>query len=194
MNQRIASRHDRDEADYFQWLCSIVQADEPDHSYLILMKILHNQPFYSSILLDENRGKDGIFLTRIQYADQNPRSKISMDAPCTVLEMMIGLAFRMNDILEDDTSEDRTPVCFWSMIQNLGLEDYTDDRYADDPFFEINVHRILRVFLDREYTKSGKGSLFPLKKSRQDQRNTEIWYQLHAYLRENYPIRRIERV
>lgn len=194
MNQRMTSKYDRDEAEYFQWLCNVVQADEPDHSYLILMKILHNQPFYSSILLDENRAKDGIFLTRIQYVDQNRRSRISMDAPCSVLEMMIGLAFRMDDILEDDTGEDRTTVWFWDMIQNLGLDEYTDDRYADDPFFEATVHHILRTLLDREYTRSGKGSLFPLKKSRQDQRKTEIWYQLHAYLKEKYPIRRIERV
>ena len=80
------------------------------------------------------------------------------------------------------------------MIQNLGLDEYTDNRYADDPFFEATVHHILRALLNREYTRSGKGSLFPLKKSRQDQRKTEIWYQLHAYLKEKYPIRRIERV
>ena len=58
MNQRMTSKYDRDEAEYFQWLCNIVQADEPDHSYLILMKILLHQINKHEEFLFDERGID----------------------------------------------------------------------------------------------------------------------------------------
>jgi hypothetical protein len=49
-----------------------------------------------------------------------------------------------------------------------------------------NVNQILTNLVERTYQKNGKGGLFPLKQPAKDQRRVEIWYQMAAYLNENY--------
>ena len=121
------------------------------------------------------------------------RFDADMDAPCTVLEMLIALAIRCeSDIMHDDACGDRTRLWFWEMIKNLGLIDYTDDAYMYDKSgsFDSEVNHIIDIFLERRYDKHGRGGAFPLRKYRtnyySDQRKVEIWYQLSAWLIENY--------
>jgi hypothetical protein len=47
-------------------------------------------------------------------------------------------------------------------------------------------YKKLAVLNKREYFPSGKGGLFPLENPREDQTKVEIWYQMHAYVMENY--------
>lgn len=172
------------QTDYFQWLCGLVNLD---HGYWILARRLYDKEFYWSVPNDDNRAADGEKLREI-FADETLYSDYtSLEKPCSILEMMIGLAIRIEDILCDPDDDDciKMREIFWEMLINLDLDIYNDMDYAKLGG-EYKVEKILIALLERTYEKSGRGGLFPLKSSRNDQRKVEIWYQMSSYLLENY--------
>ena len=52
----------------------------------------------------------------------------------------------------------------------------------------LEVKAAVECLLERRYLEDGDGGLFPLKCPRKDQRRVEIWYQMSAWVIENYPI------
>lgn len=173
--------------DYFKWLCSLVGVPKPYESYWILLKRLHEAEFYWSVNNDDNRCMDGKDL-RDRFVDlfEVPDDYLdTLDGPCSFLEMLIALAIRWEDTLYEINEPDRTSVWFYEMLENCGLIKFTDALY-----FELRgpeeVRHIIEVILDRRYGRDGKGGLFPLENPREDQRKVEIWYQMMAYLEENY--------
>lgn len=173
--------------EYFEWLCGLVKADDVDNSYMILMHYLHGRVFYSLVPNDENREKDGKKLRSI-FVEQCPRGEVSqLDAPCSVLEMMIGLSFRCADIVfTNELSKTDTQLrYFWKMIENLDFDKFKDDAVGDYPFLGDYINNALDILLERKYRKDGRGGLFPLKKCKEDQRKVEIWYQMSKYILEN---------
>lgn len=169
-------------AEYFEWLTYIVGLDK---NSLLLAKELHKREFYSIVGNDSNRAEDGKHLRDIFEEETLFRDYSCLNGPCSVLEMLIALAIRIESILEEPTEENRTEQWFWEMLKNLGLDKFTDDEFYPQGGPE-QIERKLTVLLERQYTRSGKGGLFPLKVAKKDQRKTEIWYQLSAYLIENY--------
>lgn len=179
---------------YFKWLCNIVGNYE---EYLFLLQKLFNKEFYWTIDMDENRAGDGLALRDRYIREENllgwdveivngERIDISGLGPCSVLEMLIALAIRCEkDIMNDPKEGDRTGFWFWKMIENLGFLDYKNK--CIDEKIDRKIDEKLLYFLDRKFEKSGKNGLFPLKKWDKDQRKVEIWYQLMAWLDENYP-------
>lgn len=165
---------------YLQWLAE--QVDCPEH-YSRLFEKLFNRTFTWRIVNDVNRAGDGIAL-RGRYIDETGAQATEdiFMRPCSVLEMMIALACRIeDDIMFDPALGDRAPQWFWMMIQNLKLDGMDDDNFDDE-----NVNNILNVFLDRTYFMNGSGGLFPLKRPKHNQRRVEIWYQMSEYLVENF--------
>ena len=170
---------------YFEWLCDMVHANDREKSWMILMKDLHSKKFYSIVAHDENRAFDGLELREDFYKEiWYPKYDV-LKGECSVLEMMIGLARRIGYETMDpyNDGEDKTSVWFWEMIDNLGLSVYDDEHYAEN-YGSYFVEEILDDFVERRYKRNGKGGLFPLMKSRKDQRRIEIWYQMSAYLNE----------
>ena len=101
---------------YFQWLCDFVNVNKGNKSYYILLKTLHKREFYGFIPNDSNRINDGKKLREIfvsEYGiDDRREYDICIDAlsgPCSVLEMMVALAKRIeDDILFDPADEDHS--------------------------------------------------------------------------------------
>lgn len=150
-----------------------------------MLKVLFKTDFYILIGNDANRAVDGVEL-RYEYSEEeNPRVPIDISKPCSLLEMLIALARRMDYELSTD-DYDRTPYYFWQMIRNLGLIDCDDDTYGTVRGTGDKIKDTIKRLLDRDYHYSGEGGLFPLKYPNRDQRDVEIWYQMHAYLYENY--------
>ena len=180
---------------YFEWLCNIVGVNRGDKSYYILLKMLHKREFYGFIPNDGNRMDDGIKLRELFMAesgvDDDRQFDIYLEAlsgPCSVLEMMVALAKRIeDDILFDPVDVDHSKLLFWDMVKNLGLIDLDDEHYYEKNGNYICAQNLSRM-LERKYRRDGKGGLFPLKWPKEDQRTTEIWYQMSAYLDENYSI------
>jgi len=177
--------------DYFRWLCELVGLEDPVEttSYKALMKQLYSTEFYWTVPNDDNRSSDGIDL-RGKFADDNwYESYEDIDGPCKVLEMLIALAIRWDgDIMYDPDKGDRSVGWFWVLIKNLRLDKCVDEDFGDC-WSNGDVDHILTRFMDRDYKRNGIGGLFPLRNFRVDQRKVEIWYQMSAYILENFNLK-----
>lgn len=153
------------ENDYLKWLIKLVERRE-NKKYIDLLEWLFYQNFYSILPNDDNRAADGIAL-RSEFG-------IQLDRECSILEMLIALARRMDYYLEDLIGPPNVKNYFWRFIENLNL-DLENEDYN---------YLIITRFLERRYERNGNGGIFPLKRYRKDQRDVEIWYQMMAYINE----------
>ena len=169
---------------YFEWMYGLVCDEEHlnGESYINLFRHLNDTEFtYDISMNDGNRWQDGIDLRYSRFSDYigiNPRRMIFESDSCSVLEMMIALAIRLEEhIMHDPDIGDRTAVWFWEMIDSLGLSEMDDSEY--DPIY---VRSVIQRFLDRNYRPDGKGGLFTIENCKHDLRKVEIWYQACWYL------------
>lgn len=167
--------------EYQDWLLDLVSHGYCPYSKLLTM--LHFTTFKWTVPRDENRAADGVSLrTRFIFDrmyDYDSESVYSaLDGPCSMLEMMIALAMRIEDnIMDDPQIGDRTAQWFWEMVANMGLNGQTDQ-----VFNEEEVYDILTRFFNHEYEFDGRGSLFHIPGTTRDLRYAEIWYQANWYL------------
>lgn len=174
--------------EYFHWLCEFVVGKpfSKTASYKKLLRYLFTVEFTYTIGMDGNRAEDGTDL-RYRFADENDYAYPIItayldDHACTVLEMMIALAIRCEEhIMEDPDVGNRTGQWFWNMIVSLGLGGMTDSRFDED-----KADQIMEVFLNRRYSRNGKGGLFTVSNPRVDMRTIEIWYQMCMYLEDDH--------
>lgn len=165
-------------SEYFMWLSSLVSGGE----HLILLKELYNTEFYSLVDRDYNLETKAKGL-RYEFSQQ----LFYQEGPATVLEVLIQLAIEMDYILWNPDFGDRTVEWFWEMMDNLGLSDMPDDRFFERGGTE-RVNKVIHRFLDRQYTRSGRGNIFTTSDKHNDFRHTEIWYQLNEYVKENFDL------
>lgn len=177
--------------DYFEWLCDMAGlSGHHGKTYWLLARDLHNTDFVGVIPHDENRGEDGLSLREDYFYDcQFPSEEFDdiLDREnASMLETLVALAKRMDFELSDPNDDrDRTSEFIFVMLENLGLDEYDDDNYVDLGGGR-NVRQTLDILIDREYEEDGRGGLFPLTCPEEDQREVEIWYQMMAFLEENY--------
>lgn len=177
--------------DYFEWLVELAGLKDCwGQTYWLLARDLHERDFTSVLARDENRAADGMALREDYFYDSTFPSEEFDDVICrehaSVLEVMVALARRMDFEMSDpDDPSDRTSEFFFAMLENLGLDAYDDDHYVECDGFR-NVRLALDILIQREYEPDGRGGLFPLTCPDDDQRDVEIWYQMMAYLQENY--------
>lgn len=175
---------DRIRNDYFNWLSDVVCRARyaSQISYRKLLMRLHGIKFRYTIPKDKNRADDGENM-RYRFAIDEGYEDVDfvidiLDAPCSVLEMMVALAMHCEEcIMDDPRMGDRTGQWFWGMIVNLGLGSMTDDNYE-----KREVDKAIDRMLDRTYEANGKGGLFTVRNCKRDLRTVEIWYQLCWYL------------
>lgn len=167
---------------YFHWLLEFVMYKEMKKSgrdYGKLLRFMRKKQFVCIVDNDVNRANDGKYL-RIIFRDETGMPGDSIKGACNFLEMCIALARRINDLFEYDYNS--SPArWFWLMMENCGLDNCTDDN-----FDELEVNKICDRVILRRYSKTGKGGFFPLKHPRKDQKEEELWYQMQAYIIENY--------
>lgn len=167
---------------YFKFLCGLVGRTDTHKRLLIELHMTEFQPLIPN---DDNRCEDGKQL-RVRFEDEEgrqPALSFSQFEQCTVLEMLIGLSLRLEFETMSSRWEKTPSEWFWILLDNLDLE-WCDD----DSFDQKEVASKIRTFVERHYKSDGSGGIFPLKKPRKDQRRIEIWYQMSAYILENYPI------
>lgn len=170
---------------YYAWICSLAFPDEQVQiAYSNLLDILYHIPFRAVLLMDENRGVDGIDLrSHFSYKAKIPTDIIQFelkDKPCSVLEMMISLANRCEEeIMYDYNTCDRTFMWFFDMLVSLGLDGYSNDNWSI--FAEEEIRAIIENCLDRNFLPSGKGGFFMIQNPRQDLRTVDFWTQMCWY-------------
>ena len=170
------------EYEYFEWLIGLsVNLCRDYGSYRKLFGYLYSREFYSDVENDENRAEDGLDL-RMRFAEDSNYTYrdiyIYLDEPCSVLEMMLGLALRCEEhIMGDPEIGDRTGLWMHAMLESLHLADQTDDVYDEEK--AVNA---IDILLSHGYKRNGDGGLFTITKRREDMRKTEIWCQMCWYL------------
>lgn len=156
-----------------------------DHfpQYGKLFDILHHMEFVWFIDRDDNREDDGVRLRDdykipyelLEYEDE------FMDHWCSVLEMLIALAVRVEDEFIGDPNDEHPESFILEMLNNLELCIYKGYGYRKE-----DVIKIVDRWLNRRFKKDGYGSPFPVKYDPRDQRKMEIWDQMNSYISENY--------
>lgn len=171
--------------DYFGWLCALTAGPrnrKPQKTYFQLLHQLHSRQFSWFVHNDDNRGEDGKEL-RDEYLDwaqiEGDDFFFSMDA--SVLEVLIALSRRVAFESYGSAAD-----WFWKLLENLDLQHYTDSHFNEQ--VANDVEHTLDVVLDRRYGYDGRGGLFPLRRARTDQRRTELWYQMSAYVLEGLDV------
>lgn len=185
----IAAPDDEIVNSYFHWLCDVVHADDPQESYINLMVALFQTEFVWSVENDSNRAEDGKRL-RLEWI----KDPDILDRPCTMLEMMIALAIRIDDeVMWNPQRGNRTAVWFWEMIDNLGLGELDDS--IEFAKIERIVDRKMHIFSTKLHTPNAPGTLFPVtlyekkcNKSVTKCNKKEIWYQMMTYMYEKYGV------
>jgi hypothetical protein len=168
--------HNDLENEYFEWMYHIVCDGRfaKENSYRRLLEYLNSVEYTWLLPDDANRADDGSEGLRWQFMCtqhiriRGPRDEL--DSPCSVLEMMLALAFKCEDIMDNASLGDRTSQWFWKMVSNLGLAGMTDRRF-DLRYVEETIER----FLAREYESDGHGSLFIIRDSPVDLRKVDTW-------------------
>ena len=161
---------------YFNWLCAKVLDGGGGSSYIDLLVILHRTEFVWVVPADRHRiseGKDlrDNFLTESRM-EEDPQWEME---PCSVLEMLVAFCNRLS------FQTGAPPKSwFWELMTNLELNEYVrvsnrDQKVIDD---------ILYSFIWRQYDPDGRGGLFPLGRTQNDQRKIEVWYQFAEYATE----------
>lgn len=172
--------------DYLDWLSiKVYDRQHNGAKYDKLFWYLYNTDFEYTFPMDGNRAEDGVDLRyRFGREYKIPDYIIAsyLDTrPCSVLEMMVALAVRVEEhIMTDPDVGDRVGQWFWDMIVNLGLN-MPDSRF--------NYHRadeIMDIFTNHQYKRNGEGGLFTIHDPSKDMRTTDIWYQMNYYLTENF--------
>lgn len=165
---------------YFEWMFDLVCSGRYDGpvTYRKLLSYLHSTEFTYIIPNDSNRAANGVNLRwRFVLAEDCESYHRYLEGPCTILEMMVATAIKMEDVMDDPNIGDRTSQWFWEMISNLGLK-----RMVDDNFDKEYVSEVITRFLNREYEPDGRGGLFRVRDCPYDLREVEIFYQLCWYL------------
>lgn len=169
---------------YLTWLYSQVSPvtlKNPARTHWSLIRDLYTKQFVWIVPNDDNRVVDGQDLRRefVEVCQISNPDPDWMDLGCSMLEMLIGLSRRL--AFEAD-GEPR--VWFWHLIETMDLYQFNDKNY------DKKAQRIIDETLDRiiwrRYEPDGKGGLFPLRNPPMDQRDVELWYQLSAYLVEQF--------
>ena len=170
---------------YFNWMYRLVcnrRYTEGLH-YRKLLSYLHSCEFIVRMERDLNRWDDGVNLRYrfgCEYGIEDPVTSVFLDdEPCSVLEMMVALSIRCEELMNNPDIGDQTGRWFWDMLKSLNL-DGMDDEIYDPEIIEHVIHR----FMEREYRRDGKGGLFTIKNCKRDLREVEIWYQMGWYLNE----------
>lgn len=173
---------------YRSWLLDRISVRDVDidRKYLKLIDYLLGREFEWFVDYDENRAADGLEL-RDEFECETGIAVEELDdilpSPCSVLEMMVSLAERIDSEVYDPEKGRRTGLWFWEMIDNLGL-----DGMNYIMFDRKECRKIVDSLLNRTYERDGTGGLFPCSDPDIDMRKAEIWYQMNVWLEENFEL------
>lgn len=141
--------------------------------------LMHSKEFVWLIPNDDNRIQDGKDLRREFLHDNDDPGFVTLDQPCSVLEVLVGLSRRIS-FAAGGSAEGWA----WQLLLNLDLERMSDPLSQRKA---TKVDQILEALIWRTYNPDGTGGFFPLSWPEEDQTKIELWYQMSAYVNEIHP-------
>lgn len=169
---------------YLRWLysqISPVSVKNPARTYWSFARQLYQTEFIWFVPNDDNRIEDGKLL-RDEFLVDHEFEDVDYDwlaLGCSMLEMLVALSRRLA-FMGGGEARDR----FWLFIDNLEIRHCTDRDYKKNPDLVHVIDETLERVIWRTYDYDGSGGIFPLMHPPKDQRKTEIWYQMSAYVLE----------
>ena len=165
---------------YFNWLCDIIKG----RYYEELLLKLFTTEFRSPDGRDSSRIFDGLKLRAHLEKECRRNYSCGRHDGCSFLEMLIGLAIRLdNDVMYEIRYGDRHVDWFWMFIDNMDLSQGTDgnwnyswSKFVDKKLYDIMAHN---------YKKNGEGGMFSISDRKEDMRSADIWRQLMWWVSEN---------
>ena len=155
---------------YYDFLMNLVGAN-PD---TYLFRYLYKVNYIWTIPLDKNRAQDGIDLrclyANLYHLSADEYNVIFGNEPCSVLEMLIAFAIRIENDFMASAEGDRTSTWFEMMIRNLFGD--SDDLKTKNSRGKID-HALL-AFFNHEI------SPFPIPEMQIS--NMQLWDQLNYWL------------
>lgn len=168
---------------YFNWMRDKVCPTDKQN-YDTLLNYLNEVEYDYVDLRDCNREGDGIEL-RYKFADEMgiPQAQVAEELDsdiCSVLEMLVALSIRIEEIMFD-LVEENPSRWFWYMIYSLGLEGMCDDKFNKE-----EVDYILDRWMSGKFDgETGQGGLFILRNEENvDLTTIEVWCLAMWYLEE----------
>lgn len=165
--------------DYYRWLVDLLGDDDLKLNYQKLLRKLFDTEFTWIVDFDSNRAIDGLYLREIFARDIGWHG--TFEKPCSVLEMMIALAMRCEDLIYDPNIANSVYETFMDMLYNSSL-----DLLDDDHYIESRANYIFKKILNREYDSCGNGSFFCVGYCDKDFRVMDLWWQANKFLDEKY--------
>ena len=177
---------------YLEWLESFTidetLDDERRPTYQNLLKTLWDIPFKPSVGNDIDRAADGLEL-RQRYnkilAKKAGRGEFytpdvdCIFGECRVLEMLVALSMHMYDIMQDMDVYNSVSRWFWEIMANVSFDILDDESWSKRLRCADFVTRITCGIMDGHGHRGCAGGWFYV----QNWSETELWYQMHAYLR-----------
>lgn len=161
---------------YFDWLMDIIGAG-PDTNYQgrhRLFFFLFKKEYTWVNPMDENRAIDGMGMRDIFYENTGKQSGVT--GPCSVLEMLVGLIFRMNEDLYGEINEALATKMIVTMLNSMDIFECNDSHF-DDEYVCVQIDNMMSNNIE----PSGKGGLF-IVNGKEDMRDLDIWYQCLRWL------------
>lgn len=151
---------------YYLFLLSLI-GDCPDNE---LLRYLYTVDYVWTTQSDKNRAQDGIDL-RCLYANLNHINDIWEGKSCTILEMLIAFANRIENDFLGYAGSNNAPRWFYEMLQSLGIAE--DLKIFDRSRVD---HALIRFFNHQRGLFNVPGI---------DISKFELWDQLNIWLKYN---------
>lgn len=170
---------------YLRWLYSQVlplETKNTSRTFWSLLGQLYTKEFVWFVPNDDNRLEDGRALRHEFLEDEGLEEDTEwVGLGCSMLEMLVGLSRRVSFQLDGEPR-----FWFWVLLENVGLAECNDRAYKSNKGWEEDIDETLECLIWRQYLPDGRGGLFPLKHPDKDQRKVELWYQMSAYVLEQW--------
>lgn len=179
---------------YVDWLESFTIDERIDPhrrlEYHNLIRVLWEIDFEAFVGNDYDRAAEGLEL-RTRYNDILARKAgrgrfVTPDVheifgECRVLEMLIALSMRMYDLMQDMGVYNSVSRWFWEIMECVSFDMLDDDSWNVDQNDEEFVRDICDRIMHGDGLRQGRRGGWFLQKDWED---VEIWYQMHAYLKQ----------
>lgn len=178
---------------YFDWLRDdSFTARVNRREYEGALRVLHDIPFYWTLVSDENRAGDALSFRQYEFLEQQPDLDtldqhwlhLWAEAAPSVLEVLVGIARRWNIHFDG-----AVPYYFGHLWRNMEFDRHPGRHLTGQSLDVIRIK--VDNWLSRQFDADGHGSPFPVNPTlfddyNFDMRKVDIWGQMNAYSAEHF--------
>lgn len=177
--------------EYYDWLMSLIHP-APNityrlHQYSLLLYELWKREFcwFDVHEGEESRAMDGKTLRDQFIMDFDATPDSVPQGPCTVLEMLIAFALRIDQQIHNWQVGNRPWVVMEMFIDNLGLSDLCDSQL--NPMRDAGyINARLETWMAHKLGRKGEGGLFRFKRPILTINDMDNWAQMNRWIIENF--------